>query len=363
MKLFIHTDLLAVEDMHYHFSVGDYYRLPLYGSVRIKPSKNSEMFFRIDKNCSHKINAKLVKKVAKLTERKPHQVWEGLAYFQIELGLFRNFYFFSQYGDEIKEEFDALIEGDFYTGNVTFHLTCGIVESIVNGLWDEFEIPHPAKSWERFPYGLLKIEELVMNEGIEVQSTYEIYPIARKSNEFVVGCDWLFNDCFGGKVLSYYTFKDGGRLEFKKIGTFQFALIDLYFDKYPEYLAIVNGEQYVLRQIIFAPIEEVVQELEEGKFFNEDGYHLAWSLEEKTFRFYDGNLINIAQWEADDTYDRNIIVQFAMPDEAEVLTMTNLEELKEFIQWNETTIKWHKDLLYEAEALEYKFDWNLGQKR
>lgn len=371
MKLFIHADLLAVEDLHYHFRVGEYYRLPLYGSVKIKPSGTSDMYIRIAKNCSHPINARLVKKFDKTiygtTKNLPtretgsYEEWSGLAYFQIELGLFHIFYFFTEYSKETKGEFESLCEGEYYSGSVDFYLTCGIIDSIVEGLWDEFDIPQSTGSWKRFPYGILKIENLVMEEGIEIDSVDDIYPIKRKSDDFIIGCDWLFNDDFGGKVLSYYAFENGGKLDFKSIGTFQFALIDMYFEDYPEYLAIINGEPYVLRQILFEPIDKIVEQLEMGHFM-ENGYHICWSLEDRNFKFYDGRLINISQWEESDPYDRTIIVQFTNPDEAEVLTTTSIGELKSFVEWNTAAIERHKKLLNEAKVLGYKFDWDIGQK-
>lgn len=367
MKLYIHFNTTAVEDYLYWFKTSEYWILPMRASGDLVLSDNTDTYIHRGTDYQHLVNAKLIKKVIKpivsktyVTDKTSTTTY-GLLYFEIELKN-RLFNFFMESGSysEYWDSFESYEEGKCYSGDIRFYLGYGCIDSLVHGLWDDFEIPPFGHSWKRNPYSILRIEELFWENGPE---GYDLKELMNEiySPTLIAGCDYMSADEFGGKILSNYALDNHGNIEFKNIGTFKFALIDLYLDNEPEYLAIINGSLVSLTHIIGDDsIERVYEKLSNGLYIEND-YRCEWTLEEVSIRFYDGKKIDIAGWEDTEPYDRPIIVQYTFPDFGEVLTTTNLEELKAFAEWNRNAINRKKSLLKEAKELGYKFDWDIGR--
>lgn len=369
MKLYIHFNDTTVEDYHYWFKTGEYWILPMRASGDLELSRDEKTYIHRGTDYQHLVNAKLIKKVIKPIESKNYSNNEtstktyGLLYFEIELKNRRlNFFMESGSYSEYWDAFESYEEGKCYNGEMLFYLECGCIDSIVHGLWDDFEIPKFGQSWKRNPYSILRIEELFWEKGLEAYDVRDLYQNGySSSNTLIAGCDYMGADEFGGKILSNYALDEHGKIEFKNIGSFKFALIDLYFDTEPEYLAIIDGSLVSLTHIIGDDsIERVYEKLSNGLYI-EDDYRCQWTLEDVSIRFYDGKKIDIAGWEDTEPYDRPIIVQYTFPDFGEVLTTTNLEEIKAFAEWNTNVINRKKSLLDEAKELGYKFDWDIGR--
>lgn len=371
MKLYIHFNDTAVEDYNYWFKTGEYWRLPMKVSGDLKLSCDEKTYIHRGLDYQHLVNAKLIKKVIKPIVSKNYSNNEtstttyGLLYFEIELQSRRlNFFMESGSYSEYWDEFETYEEGQFYTGAIQFYLVCGTIDSIVLRLWDDFEIPSFGSRWSRNPYALLRIEELFWENGPEAYDIKDLFAMEHSECTMIAGCDFMGQDEYSGKILSYYALKPDRKIEFKNIGTLKFALIDLYLDVEPEYFALIDGSVVRLTHIIGdESIKKAYEKLSEGEFMYNSDYRCEWTLEEVSIKFYDGKKIDITSWNESEPYDRTIIVQYTYPDFGEVLTTTNLDELKEFVEWNDATIARHKQLLDEAKSLGYKFDWDLGQKR
>ena len=370
MKLYIHLSVMAVGDYAYWFKTSEYWILPMRVSGDLKLSHDEKTYIHRGQNYHHLVNAKLIKKVVKTLEdgideeaNQSTTTTYGLFYFEIELKNRRlNFFMESGSYSENWAALERYEEGKCYTGSIKFFAACGCISSLVDGLWDDFEIPKFGQSWKRNPYSLLRIEELFWENGPEAYTMGDLFEYEYSlDNTVIVGCDYMGTDEFGGKILSNYALENDGKVEFKNIGTLKFALINLYLDMEPEYLAIINGSVVQLTHIIGDDSMEEVYEKLSNERYVEDDYRCQWTLEEVSIKFYDGKKMDIAGWDDSEPYNRPIIVQYTFPDFGEVLTTTNLEEIKAFAQWNTNAINRKKSLLKEAQELGYKFDWDIGR--
>lgn len=370
MKLYFHLPVIAIEDYGYWFKTGEYWILPMRASGDLKLSHDEKTYIHRGPNYNHLVNARLIKKVIKTLEdgideeaNQSTTTTYGLFYFEIELKNRRlNFFMESSSHSDCWDALARYEEGQCYTGLIEFFAACGCISSLVDGLWDDFEIPNFGQSWKRNPYAFLRIEELFWENGLEGYSIRDLFQDEYSSvNTLIAGCDYMGTDEFGGKILSNYALENDGKLEFKNIGTFKFALIDLYLDIEPEYFAIINGSVVQLTHIIGDNSMESVYEKLSNEQYVKDDYRCEWTLEDVSIKFYDGKKIDIASWDEGEPYDRTIIVQYTFPDFGEVLTTTNLEEIKAFAEWNTNAINRKKSLLKEAKELGYKFDWDIGR--
>ncbi len=368
MKLHIHTNLTAMQDIYSWLRVGDYYRLPLEVYTNFVKSDNTETYIRHSGNYRHKVNAYLKKIVKKSIDVGYERIENyGLAYFEVKVGEVKSLYFFMQF-DEHNDDLDVLMAGieevSYYTAEVEFFLDAGYISSIVHGLWDEMEVGELGNICKRQPYTFFRIDEIYTEFGDELDSLY--YDVDyRRSGRFTLGCTWIGSDEFGGKILSNYNFYEAGRLKFKNIGSFKFALIDLYFDKYPKYLTLIDNIPVILYAGITGDTMEVaISKIEQGAFVEGDDncrYQVLADFEDIGIRFYDGTLIKVKDWEDMDECEADILVQFVSLDGTDILTKTSLKELHEFAAGDKENIVKHKEILASTKKNDYKFDWHLSE--
>ena len=202
----------------------------------------------------------------------------------------------------------------------------------------------------------MKVDEIYTEHGDELSSLY--YDVDYKNaGRFILSCAWIESDQFGGKILDYHAFKEGGRLDFKYIGSFGFALIDLYVDKYPSYLVTIDNvpiKLYICCGDV--TLNEAIEKIVQGIFIDtEYKCQVSAEFEDISVKFYDGSLFDLKDWDETDECEANILVQFTSPYESNILTKTSVKELQEFSLWNKRNIENHTALLEEAKKNDFKY--------
>ena len=350
MSIFMHAEEVAIGDYHYYFHIGDYYRLPIRAVGNLNIMDADKSYIRTNPNFTHNVCTK----ITNIVKKTVHTSEYALVIFEINtyepIREFIQFFmeFTNHDGVSVDEKISSFQVNHYYNGDITFYLDVGLIETVVYGLWnnlsiDEYVIDRPSPFW------ITRIEKILTNDGQQINNIRQ-----SDRGSYVIELKSLYKDKMIEHTLDYYEIDH--KIEMKGFGSFRFGLLYFYMESQPEYIAHIDDTQLILTEISKDQSFEYAIEKISKDIWVEEGYAITADYEGKSFSFCKVDL-PICGWDEDQDVINNILVKYTDPFENITVTMTNIEELQEFVSWKIDIEEKYRKFLSVSKKNKYKFTW------